>query len=105
MQQKGAEQVKEKMSQGKNGVTGEAVAKSDVAIDTVEEAADASTTPSEELAVQHTASRSESVVKRTLQRGLIRKIIQRKSLLVVAVAVVLGRRLCLAYLGKAFRLI
>lgn len=66
---------------------------------------DAAGNPSKDLDVKQTSSGGDSVIKRTLQRGFVRQVIQRRRFLVTALAVVLCRRLFLAYFGNVSRLI
>ncbi|KAL7544079.1 hypothetical protein ACHAXR_013510 [Thalassiosira sp. AJA248-18] len=93
MQQKGIEQTKEKNedleSDGGN-------------VDSIDTS---STTASKELEVKHTSSENSTVIKRTVKRGFIERLRERRRLMVVALAVVICRRLFLAYFGNAARLL
>ena len=72
----------------------------DLSINTV-----ADTTPTKDLQQETMNSEGDSVIKRALQRGFVRRMRQRRNLLAVSLAVVLGRRLLLAWVGNALSLI
>mmetsp|Transcript_36611 Transcript_36611/g.76823 ORF Transcript_36611/g.76823 Transcript_36611/m.76823 type:complete len:561 (-) Transcript_36611:53-1735(-) len=106
VQQKGVEQTKEKLAL-KNGGGGSgdlaAVDGDNAVLGSIDAAGSSS---AKELAARHANSEnSDGAMKKALQRGFIRRMRQRKSLLVAALAVVIGRRLFLALSGNALRLI
>mmetsp|Transcript_17583 Transcript_17583/g.38068 ORF Transcript_17583/g.38068 Transcript_17583/m.38068 type:complete len:510 (+) Transcript_17583:32-1561(+) len=105
VQQKGIEQTKEKLSL-RSSAGGDDTSVDDgdnVIVDSID--ATIGATPSEQLVVKDADSGNDGVIKRALQRGFIRRMRQRRMLLSVALAVVVSRRLFLAYFGNALRLI
>jgi len=99
VQQKGIEQTKEKLSLRYSGGGDSEV------VDSIDTTGANSTTSSKELDVKDTSSENDNVIKRALQHRFLRRVRQRRKLLLVAAAVVIGRRLALAYFGNALRLI
>ncbi|KAL7545253.1 hypothetical protein ACHAWF_008603 [Thalassiosira exigua] len=100
VQAKGVEQTKEKLRLTDEGEN--TIGSSSLNVDSV---GTVDTSSTAEIAKKECNSENDSTLKRILNLRFIRKVRERQRLLIVALAVVICRRLILAYFGNGLRLL